>query len=133
MKKIKKKIIIIKKERKRKERRKNEHCGTMKIIIFLMYTSYNCLLCCYTTVYVCSCFLVLYLCCSQYSLMRKIQNCRVLCILCTRLVDTLTYISTESDCIAYHVGVSYSVRASHTCDSWHKCCGFIGRGTDRDL
>ena len=51
-------VIIEKKKKltKRKERRRNAHCDTMKIIIFLLYTSYNCLLYCCTTVYVYSYF-----------------------------------------------------------------------------
>ena len=88
---IEKKKRKLKKEKKRKGRRRNANCDTIKSIIFLLYTTYNCLLYCSTTVYLCSCFLVLYLiyiCCySQYSLMRKVQYCLLICVLCTRLVD----------------------------------------------
>ena len=86
------------KERKRKERRGNAHCDTVKNIIFLLYTSYNCLLYCCTTVYMCSClFCSLSLLHSYlYLLLQSIfahENniilCTLLCVLCTRLVCTL--------------------------------------------
>ena len=53
-------VFVKKNKRKRKERKRNAHCDTMKITVFLLYSSDNCLLYCCTTVYVCSC--VLYLC-----------------------------------------------------------------------
>ena len=68
----------------------------MTSIIYLLYITYNCILYCCTMVYVSSCFFVLYLCCTliyisccnQYSLMRKIKYCTLLCVLCKRLVYT---------------------------------------------
>ena len=44
----------IKEKRNRKERRRNVHCDIMKSILFLLYTTYICLLYYCTTVYVCS-------------------------------------------------------------------------------
>ena len=88
----------IKEERKGNERRRNAHCDTMRSTIFLLYTTFNCVLYCCTTVYICICFFLLYLCCSficiysysQYSLMRKIQYCTLLCVFCSRLVYNIS-------------------------------------------
>ena len=74
----------------------SSHFDIMKSITFLLYIIYKCLLYYCTTIYVCSCLFVIYLCfthiyicCySQYSLMRKIQFYTLLCILCTRLLYT---------------------------------------------
>ena len=82
----------IKKERKRKEKRRNEHCDTMKSKIFLLYATYNWLLYCCTTVYVCSCIFVLYPCSYKlYSLIRKIQHCTLLCVHMFSLNHGLTF------------------------------------------
>ena len=79
---------------KRKERKRNAHCDSMKITIFLLYSSDICLLYCCAMVYVCNYFFVFYLYCTliyiccynQYSLMRY---CTILSILCARLVYTM--------------------------------------------
>ena len=80
---------------------RNARCDTMKITIFLLYSSHNSLLYSCTMVYACSCFFffffvlylcltLIYICCyNQYLLMRKIQHCTILSVLRTRLVCTV--------------------------------------------
>ena len=82
-----------KRKRKARRRRRNAYCDTMLSIIFLLYTSYNCILYHCTRVYMRSCFVVLYIYCTliyicryrQYSI---IQYCTLLCHLCTRLINS---------------------------------------------
>ena len=42
-------------------------------------------------------------------------------------------IGIDNDCIAYRVGISYSVRPSFTCDNRYNLCGSAGGRTDGDL
>ena len=53
---IKKKWKNKEREKKKRKQKKNAHCDIVKITILLLYITYNCLLYCCTTVYVCIAF-----------------------------------------------------------------------------
>ena len=73
-------LACVKKKKKgnRRERKINAHSDTMKIAIFLLYSSDNYFLYCCTTLY----SYLFICCCNQYPLMREMQYYTSLGVLC---------------------------------------------------